>query len=498
MSQQEQPTQPQMSESERIRDRKKHVVATLNDKFSTEIWRERLMKICGNDESRIMKALNSFITYIMNDDGGKDDRKAYIADCSMSSISTAFLEAFQMGIEVGGGRDHAYLVNYAGQCELDISYKGFVYALNKHFDDAFVIAECVFEGDKFTASVTDATASYTHIPNPEQPFGQNWDKLKGAYCYFSYTTRDTKQKVSRLVRIQRGDDKTPDSLSMIRSKAKGSWAWKDFPFEQCKKATLRRGAKVPFASIDFGDDDTNPELVDNRHYALEGNDSGGNRLLKLMQAQQELMDDDKPKDKTGETGNGDAGNMDAGNPDIQGNGAPEGTANPAPAAEASAPDKAAEAATSTDAGEIQPPAAQGKEDMGTAGASGEPPATKEISEADFEEVDDKRPSPPVSAYSDHIAEPSKMVEPDHIRDATKMVVPPWDGRTLMINGKAQAKDFPTPAAACIYLKKVLSQRKHKASRVAIIGENASLMAALIKEGQGAMIADLHKLASEGL
>jgi len=286
--------QPPVNEADRIRARKKQVVDTLTTKFSEAVWRDRLLKICGGDESKIMKSLNSFLTYILNDDGGKEDRKAYIADCTLASISTAFLEAFQMQIEVGGGRDHAYLVNYANQCELDISYKGFVYALNKHFDNAFVVANCVFEGDSFTSESTDMTATYTH--KPKNAFEQTWAKMQGVYCYFCYTLRDGGGKVSRLITIPKGNDsKAPDSIEMIRSKAKGSWAWKDFPFEQSKKAAIRRAAKIPFASIDFGDEDVNPEQVDNRHYQLEGTSS--DRLQLMLEKHKEMLDDEKKPDE---------------------------------------------------------------------------------------------------------------------------------------------------------------------------------------------------------
>lgn len=294
-TQQQPPAAPPLSESDRIRERKRKVIDTINEKFYQPIWMERLLKMCGNDQSKIMKALNSFVTYILADKGGNSDNKVYIADCTISSICTAFLEAFQMGIEVGGGRDHAYLINYSGQCELDISYKGFVYALNKHFDNAFVDARCVFEGDEFSCEITDTTATFTH--KPKNAFVQTWEKMQGCYCYFTYTLRGG-GKVSRLIMIPKGEDaKTPDSLEMIRSKAKGSWAWKDFPFEQCKKATIRRGSKIPFASIDFADDDINPETVDNRHYELEPN--SGDKLRLMMEKHKEMLEDEKPNDNKG-------------------------------------------------------------------------------------------------------------------------------------------------------------------------------------------------------
>jgi recombinational DNA repair protein RecT len=470
MTNNQQQAEPPISEGQRIRDRKRKVIDTLQDKFYQPVWRERLMKICGQDESRIMKALNSFITYIMNDDGGKEDRKAYIADCTLASISTAFLEAFQMGIEVGGGRDHAYLVNYAGQCDLDISYKGFVFALNKHFDNAFVDARCVFEGDSFECEITDMTATYTH--KPKDAFAQTWDKMRGCFCYFSYTLRDGGGKVSRLIMIPRGADaKTPDSLEMIRSKAKGSWAWKDFPFEQSKKSTIRRAAKIPFAAIDFGDEDVNPETVDNRHFQIEGEGSG-NKLQLMMDKHREMLEDEKPDEpkKDGKPAQGAAG-ASAGADEAGAKGAddqPQGQQHPAA-------DPAA-GAVASEAGEISLEENERR--------------FAEISEDDFGKDDGK------TIEHAPVGDPAGQVIEGKAVDVTPGATV-WDGQTLIIGGKSQAKDFASSLQAKVYLQKVLSQRKHKASRLAIIAENPLLIAALIKDGQGNAVTELHQLADKG-
>lgn len=466
MTQQQQ--QPQMSEADRIRERKKKVVETLTGKFNEEVWRERLLKICGGDESKIMKSLNSFLAYILNDDGGKKDQKVYIADCTLASISTAFLEAFQMGIEVGGGRDHAYLVNYAGNCELDISYKGFVYALNKHFDNAFVEARCVFQGDKFLPRITDEAATYEFVPDPTNIANESWERLQLCFCYFSYTERASGRKISRLIWIPRGADaKTPDSLAMIRSKAKGSFAWADFPFEQCKKSTLRRASKIPFASIDFGDEDVSPETIDNRHFELENGDSS-NRLRLMMDKHREMLEDEKPDE-------------------------PRGDGKPAQGATVSP--TGGEAHQSDPQHQAQPGPADAGAKASTAGAAGGETieaSYQEISDADFGEpgpVIDSAPAPapaPAPAAQAEVATLPKQEQPTE-----------WDGKTLIIGGKHQQNDFPSPGAAAVYLKKVIGARKHKKSRLDIINENPLLIKALIRSGQQAMIDDLHKLASKG-
>lgn len=434
MAQEQAQEQPrQQTEGERIRDRKRHVIETLQTKFAEDIWRERLLKICGGDESRIMKSMNSFFAYIMNDDGGKEgSTKKYIADCSLSSISAAFLEAFQMGIEVGGGRDHAYLVNYAGTCELDISYKGFVYALSKHFDNPFVLAGCVFDGDAFTSHITDTTASFDH--KPKDPFVQTWEQLRGCYCFFSYTQRDNKEKVSRLVMIHKTG---PDGLEMIKSKSKGSHAWRDFPFEQVKKSTLRRAAKIPFASIDFGDMEINPETVDNRQYLLEGQDPA-DRLKLLLAAQRGVLaEEGKPAE---------AKTKAKSKPDAQ-----------------QAPVDDYQAAKEQAAGKTAP----------------EPPnETGQIIE-----------------HENFEAAKAELTDDDFNDDGVHEL---QSFQLFTGDGKTVTKDFPSAVMALRYLETIIKARKHKKSRKAIIEGNNYLVAALIKEGAGSAVAELHKLADEGI
>lgn len=472
-NQAQQPQEPQQTEAERIQARKRHVINALQTKFSEAIWVDRLLKICGGDESRIMKSLNSFLNYILNDDGGGEKgKKKYIADCSISSICSSFLEAFQMGIEVGGGRDHAYLVNYAGQCELEISYKGFVYALGKHFDNPFVVAENVFEGDEFKCQITDSQATYSHIP--KDPFSKSWEKLKGCYCYFSYTQRDNKERVSRIVNIQKTG---PDGLETIRSKAKGSFAWNDFPFEQTKKSTLRRAIKIPFAEIDFGDEEINPENVDNKHFQLEGGSDPNERLKLLMDKQREMLREDDPKEQkklTKETPKED--------------------------------NKVQEIDPKAD-GEVIPPEAQKSkpEDNQTSHVTDVQddnfPPYDDIDNAEFSDPEDDRPiieNKPASEAKVGTESALDSQDQTAAKPAPNEDSDEWDGKTLIIAGRVQKSDFPSANSALVYLKKVMNSRNHKETRKKLIEENPKLIAALIKSGQGSAIQELHKIADQGV
>lgn len=462
--------QPQMSEADRVRQRKAFVIKSLGDKFSEKLWRERLLKICGGDESRILKSINSFVAYISNDDGGREGRKKYIADCTLASITTAFLESFQMAIEVGGGRDHAYLVNYDNQCELEISYKGFVFALGKHFDNPFVVAECVFEGDKFTSHITENKAEFSHTP--ADPFKKSWATLQGCYCYFSYTQRDSGEKVSRLVMIQK---EGPDGLEMIRSKSRGSKAWIDFPFEQCKKSTCRRASKIPFAQIDFGDEDVNPETVDNRHYQLE---NGSSRLALLMDKQKEIHHGEK-KDEPQEAGKA-APEPAPPHPGTATGGEKTPEIIPAPA-----PTPSPAAVAQGEVARADDPPAEVDHGQGYA----------DISDADFGEA--------TGPVIDHVpasrteTPPESLNTQNPVDEQKPSLSSVWDGQTINIGGRPQQKDFPSAVSAAVYLKKVMSQRKHKASRQSILNENPMLVAELEHQGKIDTLAELRKVANSG-
>jgi len=298
---------PPQSESDRIKQRKLQIVALIQKRCMEPIWMERLRKIARGDDSKIMRAVNSFTTHIANDEGSGKPNKKYICEASFPSLFRCFLEAFQLGLDIGGGRDLVYVVVYNHEADLEISYKGFVNALNRHFDNAYVQPGLVFKGDKFKSKITDNNASFEHEPSEENLFSQTWDKLIGSYCFFSYTLRENKEKVSRLVVIDKA------GIEMIRSKAKQGYVWSDFWGEQTIKSTIRRAAKLPFAQIDFDEDELDPREIDNRHYQLEDGTSGGkDRLKALMESQSKILDEENEpvKDETGKKSDG-AGEVNA-------------------------------------------------------------------------------------------------------------------------------------------------------------------------------------------
>jgi len=316
--QQGQPEHPQQQQAQQqpylpsIKDRKLQVIAAIQKRCADPVWIERLLKIARGDESKIMRAVNSFSTFIANDQGsGKGDNKKYVCEASLSSLFSVFLEAFQLGLDIGGGRDLVAVIVYNNTAELEVTYKGFVNALARHFDNPFVQFGNIFEGDVFIPKISDNKATFIH--EPKNPLAQEWQKLKGAYCYFTYTNRENKQEVSRIVWIDKS------GIEMIRSKARSQNVWNEFWGEMVLKAIIRRASKVPFASIDFDEGEIDPSTVDNKHYMLE--DKSGDRLAMLMARQREVLDDDKVpaegKEASGGRDKGEGANASQGAPQGQ-------------------------------------------------------------------------------------------------------------------------------------------------------------------------------------
>ncbi len=127
-----------------------------------DLMQERLLKMVGGDSSRLAKYLTAFLSVITEDDGsGKEGSKKWYCQCSLSSLVTCFIGSVNMHLPFDS-RQLVSMVIYDWEAELDISYKGFVNALNRAYSNAFVECKLVFEGDVFTSKITDRVASYNY------------------------------------------------------------------------------------------------------------------------------------------------------------------------------------------------------------------------------------------------------------------------------------------------------------------------------------------------
>lgn len=389
--QQQSASQQARQELPTIQQAKKQVCDRLNKIFTSPLMQERLLRMAGGDASRVAKNLTAFLSVITQDDGGSANNKKYYYQCSIQSLVTCFLESMNMQLPFDS-RKLVSMVIYDWEAELDISYKGFVNALNKHYRDAYVDAKLVFKDDLFECEESGGKVVFRHVAKDNfRTVNKNFDDIVGGYCYFSYSLASG-EKVSRIVRMTR------DDILKVRSKAKTKNVWDEFPSEMGIKAIIRRGSKIPFAAIDL---DVDIEEVANRHYALD-KPGDGDRLKLLMQAQEEVVHgnpQNPPADSPAEgAGNTDEKNAAASPGTVLSQGAPAGEkpANPTPApAPAPQPSPAVPAAgnpaTIGQVDEVKaPPApAPAPAAVGTSPAAAvidDARRVADISEAEFEEV----------------------------------------------------------------------------------------------------------------
>lgn len=405
--------------------------------FSNPTMEARLLKMVGSDASRLAKLATAFISMITEDKGAKKrihGKAQYFFECSLTSLTTVFMESVNMQLPFDS-RQLVAMVIYGWDVELEISYKGFVNALNRHYTDAFVECKLVFLEDHFESEIHDRLASYTY--KPKNAFAKIDDQFKGiagGYCFFSYTDKDG-GKTSRLVFLSR------DQILANKARARSDYVWKSDPKAMGEKTCIREGAKLPFAAIDM---DVDIEEVDNRHYILEKPESKSG-LLELLEAQKEIVNG-KPEV----------------NPD-------EKNKDQAEAERASGDDK--------DAGSAENPQAKPQEDTATDDFSG---AKENTATADKKSTDTTGTT---AADNGEIILPEKEI---------------WDGKTVFMGGgKSATKDFASPRAAAVYVKKVVAQRTHNSTRKAILDGNAALMNALKSDGEMGLMDEMELLTTQG-
>ena len=439
------PPPPRMT----IAEKKAAVCTSLQNKFNSEKMRDRLLHLARGDESLIISNLNSFLTILVNDEGsGKGVEKRYLVDATTSSLSLCFLESMQLGIPIDR-RGLVHIVVYGMQAELEIDYRGFIYYLSKHYTDADFDIKLVFKGDTFKHWSDNGDDKYEYKQDPGRS-KNDYNEVVWAFMYMTYVKNGRER--SKLEVMDKRE------LDLVRSKAKTKYVWDEWLGEMYKKAVCRRACKLPLAAVD----ENALESVDNKNFELD-RPAALDRLEHLINNQEEMLNGEKKND-----------------PKTAGENAP-----PSPAPDAGSQQPVHEDQGAGDNG------IPGPDDMAQDPGVDSPAESGSAAEADgasVQEIAREELSGHEGVTIEAKAEPAPMPS----------APPPWDGKTLIIGGKDVVKDFTTPHAAFVYLKKVISQRRHKTSRKEIIAENPRLMAALIQSGQGSAIAELHKLADGGV
>jgi phage RecT family recombinase len=214
----------------------KNAITTIS-KIETTLS-EKLPQFYNGDANKYIKSVLLEITK------SKSDPKKDLSVCSPLSILTAVKQAIDLGLEIDS-RQHCHLVKYGTNVNLQVGYRGFIFAIKRAFPDANIVVNLVKEGDIFSIRKDGDIEEYTHTI--KDPFAGQ-DKIIGGYCYISFTLGN--RKIAKIETVSKAE------IVKIKNSAKQLFIWNDWFEEKAKVAIIRRGCKVIFAGL-------NNEQIDN-------------------------------------------------------------------------------------------------------------------------------------------------------------------------------------------------------------------------------------------
>jgi len=137
------------------------------------------------------------------------ERTPQLYECSPKSLFMGLLQASEMGLEVGGGFNHAYLIPYKKQATLVIGYQGYIELIYRTGKVASVRAVNVFEGDDW-AYDEGTTPSILHRPKLDA-------ERTPATLLFSYAVAHMANGGPPVLRVM-----TRKEVDLIRARSPGS------------------------------------------------------------------------------------------------------------------------------------------------------------------------------------------------------------------------------------------------------------------------------------
>jgi phage RecT family recombinase len=182
-----------------------------------------------------------------------DDKKD-LSKCTPLSIESAIKQACDLQLEIDG-RQHCHLIRYGLSANLQVGYRGFIYAIKRAYPDANIDCKLVYEGDSFILkSEGDIT---TYSLEVKDPFASK-DKIIGGFCYISYSIGGRPVSFCETMQLS--------EIIKIKGKAKQDFIWKEWFEEKAKVAIIRRACKIHFSGIQQIEKITE---FDNQSYDLE-------------------------------------------------------------------------------------------------------------------------------------------------------------------------------------------------------------------------------------
>lgn len=172
-------------------------------------------------------------------------RTPELLECSQMSLIGSIIQASQLGLEPDGVQGQAYLVpfknKHTGQkeCQLIPGYRGLMTLARRSGEIADVMAEVVYENDKFTFS-KGLEPKLEHVPTMDADPG----KMIGAYAVAFFKDKDTRPHFEFMWKGQ------IDGI-MARSKASNFGPWKTDYEAMAKKTVVRQLCKWLPMSVEY-------------------------------------------------------------------------------------------------------------------------------------------------------------------------------------------------------------------------------------------------------
>jgi phage RecT family recombinase len=190
-----------------------------------------LKEILGKGKDKYILNILSEISKNIGDD------KKDLTKCTTNSIVSAIKQACDLNLEIDA-RQHCHLIKYGNTANLQIGYRGYIYAIKRAYPDANIDCSLVYENDDFTISKEGDRTTYKL--NKNNPFSKE-KKIVGGFCYISYTAGDRLVSFIETIGI--------DEINKIKACAKNDCIWKSWFEEKAKVAIIKRACKVHFSGI---------------------------------------------------------------------------------------------------------------------------------------------------------------------------------------------------------------------------------------------------------
>lgn len=211
----------------------------ISDTLRNQVTQGKLMLTLGHQKptaeakNDVKKYCASVLAEVEKSYGGKND----LTTCSPDSIVKCMIDAARFRIMIDG-RQHAHLIKYGNQAQLQLGYRGYIAKICEHFDSADITVFPVFKGDTLDIKGQDGFESYDYSRGKPFPKDEDFEGVCAA-LYYKKGGREF-QKVITM---------SSDEIGKVRAVAKQDFIWKGWFLEKAKVAAIKRLCKTQFAGI---------------------------------------------------------------------------------------------------------------------------------------------------------------------------------------------------------------------------------------------------------